>query len=171
MTVNGWIILQQRINLNSSFDQLWQAYKDGFGSLGSDYWLGNENVHLLTSSGKYKLRFEMLSAVVGWVSAEYDSFQLDSEAGLYKIHVDGYSGDAGDGMEMSGVYSRYCHNGMNFTTIDSVHDGTIGTPTQNCSVQRGGGWWYNDCFMVCLNGHATYAFSWWPSITASTLST
>ena len=139
MTVNGWIILQQRIDLNFSFDYLWQAYKDGFGSLGSDYWLGNENVHLLTSSGKYKLRFEMLSAVVGWVSAEYDSFQLDSEAGWYKIHVDGYSGDAGDGMGYPGEYTQYGQNGMNFSTLDSVHDETVRSPTPSCPSQRGGG--------------------------------
>jgi hypothetical protein len=61
MMVNGWIILQQRLDSSFSFYQDWFSYQYGFGSIGSDYWMGNELVYQIVSSGQYKLRMEMLA--------------------------------------------------------------------------------------------------------------
>ena len=47
MMVNGWIITQQRIYLNVSFNVNWYNYTNGFGSLDGDYWMGNELVYQL----------------------------------------------------------------------------------------------------------------------------
>ena len=113
MTVNGWIIFQQRIDgpaSNVSFDVNWTDYKNGFGHLGGDYWMGNEKVHLLTTSGTWKLRMEMLFPAYGWMSAEYSYFTLDSETNNYTIHLSGYSGDCGDSMQYTGLSGMY-HNG------------------------------------------------------------
>ena len=66
MMVNGWIITQQRVYLNVSFNVNWYNYTNGFGSLDGDYWMGNELVYQLISSGvPYKLRMEMLYTTGG----------------------------------------------------------------------------------------------------------
>ena len=92
MTVNGWIIFQQSVNVSPSFNRIWTDYRNGFGSLGSNYWMGNEKVHLLTQAGTtYRLRIEMLFTAYGWMSAEYDQFSLDNETELYRLHVTAYS--------------------------------------------------------------------------------
>ena len=103
MTVNGWIIFQQRLDNTTVFDRNWTDYRDGFGSLGCNYWMGNEKVHLLTQAGTtYRLRIEMLFSN-GWMSAEYDQFSLDNETGLYRLHVAGYSnGECGDSLDYAG---------------------------------------------------------------------
>ena len=44
MTVNNWIIFQQRVDGNLSFTLGWVPYRDGFGTLGGNYWMGNEAV-------------------------------------------------------------------------------------------------------------------------------
>lgn len=61
MMVNGWIIIQQRLDSTLSFNQNWSSFQYGFGSIGSNYWLGNELVYQLMSCGQYKLRMEMLA--------------------------------------------------------------------------------------------------------------
>jgi len=66
--------------------------------------------------------------------------------------VSGYSGDAGDALQYEddwdgdGFFGYYLHDGQKFTTYDQDND-DYGT---NCADNRGGGWWYNNCFMACL---------------------
>ena len=36
----------------------WTEYKRGFGNLTGEFWLGLDNLHSLTTSGKYKLRVD-----------------------------------------------------------------------------------------------------------------
>jgi len=159
MTVNNWIIIQQRINNIFSFDLPWASYKNGFGSPGWNYWMGNEKVYLLTNSGGYKLRIEMRSEILGWVSAEYSYFFLENEANWYRLHLGGFSGDCnGDSMQYSGDSNAFNQNGMYFTTSDSDHDNN---PDINCEADRGGGWWYNSCNWANLNAHYNTYFYWW----------
>ena len=157
-SVNGWIIFQQRLILTDSFDYLWEPYKLGFQSSNGSFWLGNEWVHLLTSSGNYKLRMEMLSAY-GWVSAEYLYFLVDSEANNYTLHVAGYTGDCGDSLAYEGGGGFFDQNGMGFSTLDGDHDRHVGSVS--CAEYRGGGWWYNACFESNFNGHGSSGMSWY----------
>ena len=157
-SVNGWIIFQQRLSLADNFDYLWEPYKLGFQSSNGSFWLGNEWVHLLTSSGNYKLRMEMLSAY-GWVSAEYTYFLVDSEADCYRLHVAGYTGDCGDSMDYEGGDEDYDQNGMCFSTLD--RDNQENPLDIDCAEYRGGGWWYSHCFEGNFNGHGSSGMSWY----------
>ena len=58
MSVFGWIVIHQRINDNLDWELPWADYKAGFGSIDSNFWLGLENMHLLTSSQPYRLMTE-----------------------------------------------------------------------------------------------------------------
>jgi len=79
-TVNGWIVMQQRISASVNFSQTWVTYRNGFGLFNGNFWLGNEKIHQLTGSGGWMLRVEMLlSDNHGWYSAEYTSFAVQSE--------------------------------------------------------------------------------------------
>ena len=65
-------------------------------------------------------------------------------------------------MGYTGEYPPFGQNGMNFSTVDSVHDEAPEfAGYASCPALRGGGWWYNNCFMVNLNGRGEYGFSWW----------
>jgi Fibrinogen beta and gamma chains, C-terminal globular domain len=57
-----------------------------------------------------------------------------------------YRGDAGDGLNSTGDNNRYNHNGMKFSTYDVDNDLRS---WENCAENRGGGWWYHDCYWVC----------------------
>jgi len=99
ISLNNWIFFMHRV-VSSGFiwNLTWNDYKNGFGSSGSeDFWMGLERLHLLTTSGSYRVRFEW-QAYAGdhWLSMEYWFFYIDDEAEGYKLHVSGYvPGDDG----------------------------------------------------------------------------
>ena len=160
-SVNGWIIIQQRLDGQLNFYLNWTEYKEGFGNMNDSFWFGNEKIHLLTTEGRWKIRFEMMFAAYGWMSAEYYYFSLDNEVNNYTIHLDGYSGDCGDGMIYTTDAGRFDHNNKPFQTYDHVVETYPGELT-NCAESHGGGWWYSYCYWVLLNGfYAPYYFSWY----------
>ncbi|XP_073448241.1 pyruvate dehydrogenase E1 component subunit beta, mitochondrial isoform X4 [Aquarana catesbeiana] len=52
----GWIIFQRRCDGAVNFLRDWKDYKRGFGNQLSEFWLGNDNIHLLTSSVMLPMR-------------------------------------------------------------------------------------------------------------------
>jgi len=53
MSVFGWIIIHQHLGDGFNWELPWADYKAGFGNITSDFWLGLERLHLLTSTGQY----------------------------------------------------------------------------------------------------------------------
>ena len=102
----------------------------------------------------------MLQEVTGrWYSAEYWSFAIDDEANKYRIHGDGYSGDAGDVLHVSGYtgYDYYVQDGMGFTTYDEDNDNW---PDGNCAVAKECGFWHNYCYWWCLTRDPSRYYNW-----------
>lgn len=42
-----------------NFNRDWNDYKNGFGDPGKEFWLGNENIYMLTNNEEYILRVEL----------------------------------------------------------------------------------------------------------------
>uniref|UniRef100_A0A3Q3IRI4 Fibrinogen C-terminal domain-containing protein n=1 Tax=Monopterus albus TaxID=43700 RepID=A0A3Q3IRI4_MONAL len=49
----GWTMIQRRVDGSVSFDRTWRDYRDGFGDLHSEFWLGNDHIHDLSTQGDY----------------------------------------------------------------------------------------------------------------------
>ncbi|XP_054855285.1 veficolin-1-like isoform X1 [Eublepharis macularius] len=153
----GWLVFQRRQDGSVDFYRDWESYKRGFGNRDSEFWLGNDNIHLLTSSGAYHLRIDAEDFSNGRTFALYTGFHILSEKENYTLVFDSYSqGDMGDSLSS--------HNRMAFSTKDRDND----IYDSNCAVQFKGGWWYEKCHNSNLNGlylkgeHTTYAsgMSW-----------
>ena len=82
-----WTVIQRRMDGNLNFYRPWAQYKAGFGDASGEYWLGLENMHLLTKNKKYQLRVDMEDFEGNTVSASYSSFSVGSEADGYKLQV------------------------------------------------------------------------------------
>lgn len=136
----GWTVFQRRLNGSVDFDLTWSSYKLGFGNLWWEFWLGNENIHKITTLGS-QLLIELKDFDNRTAHASYDSFHVGSEAEKYILEIAEFSGTAGDSLS-----SR--HNGMRFSTKDEDND----VHHQSCSQKCKGAWWYADCHLSNLNG-------------------
>ncbi|KAM9363732.1 fibrinogen gamma chain [Symphorus nematophorus] len=157
----GFTVLQRRRDGSVDFDKDWIQYKEGFGYLSPDdtteYWLGNEKIHLLTTSQTIPtvLRIELVDWDGNKRYADYNMFRLGSEADMYRLtygfFMGGDAGDAFDGFDFGDDPSDKfytSHNGMQFSTRDKDNDKYDG----NCAQQDGSGWWMNRCHAAHLNG-------------------
>ncbi len=136
----GWTVIQRRQDGSEDFFRSWQEYKDGFGDVGGEHWIGLRLIHGLTNRRKYRLRIEMEDWDGKWWQAEYDHFFLDDEDQNYRLHVSGFHGNAGDSLGY--------HNNMPFSTMDDNNDDNDGI----CATWCHGAWWYKSCFQSNLNG-------------------
>lgn len=136
----GWTVIQKRTDGSVNFFRNWENYKKGFGNIDGEYWLGLENIYLLSNQDNYKLLIELEDWSDKKVYAEYSSFRLEPESEFYRLRLGTYQGNAGDSMMW--------HNGKQFTTLDRDKDMYAG----NCAHFHKGGWWYNACAHSNLNG-------------------
>uniref|UniRef100_A0A8C8R9D1 Fibrinogen C-terminal domain-containing protein n=1 Tax=Pelusios castaneus TaxID=367368 RepID=A0A8C8R9D1_9SAUR len=148
----GWLVFQRRQDGSVDFYQGWEAYKRGFGNQASEFWLGNDNIHLLTSTGVYQLRIDARDFNESGTFAKYTSFKMQSEKENYTLALGSFlGGTLGDSLS--------AHNGLAFSTRDKDHDSHAGS----CAILYKGGWWYNQCHVSNLNGlyhkgeHSSYA--------------
>ncbi|XP_052090216.1 tenascin-like [Mytilus californianus] len=136
----GWTVFQQRIDGTHNFFTDWNAYKTGFGDLNEEFWLGNDYLHSITSSGQHRLRVELEAYDGSTAYAEYSTFNIDDSKSDYILNISGYSGNAGDSFDY--------HNGMKFSTSDKDND----IASWNCATSSVGAWWYANCHSSNLNG-------------------
>lgn len=82
----------------------WEEYKNGFGRLHGEFWLGLDNIHDLTMQEEYHLFVKMyLPPHLGLVEgkAEYYRFFVGSEETNYTLAVSEYEPSSNAGMAMS----------------------------------------------------------------------
>ena len=141
----GWVVFQRRTDGAVAFQvQNWDQYKNGFGNLSHEFWLGNDKLHRLTSMSQ-QLLVEIEGYAQDVAHASYERFSVQSESEKYKLTVEGYSGTAKDSLTY--------HNGMKFTTIDQDNDDAH---NGSCGNIFPGGWWHKACYYAFLNGIYTF---------------
>uniref|UniRef100_A0A452T0L6 Angiopoietin-2 n=1 Tax=Ursus maritimus TaxID=29073 RepID=A0A452T0L6_URSMA len=137
----GWTLIQRRENGTVNFQRNWRDYKQGFGDLAGEHWLGNEVVHQLTSRAAYSLRVELQDWEGNEAYAQYEHFQLGSEGQLYRwARGPGWWAGQGSGSLVL--------QGTNFSTRDADNDNCL----CKCAQMLSGGWWFDACGLSNLNG-------------------
>ncbi|XP_066019719.1 ficolin-2-like [Pocillopora verrucosa] len=145
-------VFQKRLNGSVDFYRYWNDYKHGFGDLKSEFWLGLDKIHRLTSDYNSMLRVDLEDFEGNTAYAEYNLFGVMSEKDKYKLILGSYSGNSGESLAY--------HRGMPFTTRDQDNDNRGG---HNCATTFKGAWWYKHCHSSNLNGlylrgnHSSYA--------------
>ncbi|KAG2467776.1 ANGL7 protein, partial [Polypterus senegalus] len=132
----GWTVIQRRQDGSVNFNRSWKEYKEGFGDLNTEFWMGNEHIHDISTQGDYTLRIDLEDWSSKHKHASYETFSIEDEANQYRLHVTGFRGTVEDS------FSWY-HNKHSFSTPDT---GNI------CAEISHGGWWFHQCFFTNLNG-------------------
>ncbi|XP_052075417.1 fibroleukin-like [Mytilus californianus] len=91
---HGWTVVQRRLDGSTDFNVEWVNYKAGFGELNREYWIGNDNLHVISSSKDYLLRFDLEDFNGDTTYAKYSTFRIGNEAFNYILTIGGYSGTA-----------------------------------------------------------------------------
>ncbi|XP_039513752.1 uncharacterized protein fgl2b [Pimephales promelas] len=142
----GWTLIQQRFDGSTSFNRTWDEYKNGFGKLIGEFWLGNDKIHLLTKAKNMSLRIELEDVEGVREYAHYEHFHVANESQQYRLSIGGYSGTAGNAMQFS---NKFNHDQKLFTTPDRDNDQY---PSGNCGAYYSSGWWFDSCMSANLNG-------------------
>ncbi|KAH8328217.1 hypothetical protein KR067_006184, partial [Drosophila pandora] len=140
---SGWMVIQRRMDGSVDFNRNWTEYRDGFGNLTGEFFLGLEKLHLVTQSRQHELLIRLGKVDGSTAFEKYDNFRIGSEKDSYPLEsVGNPTGDAGDSL------TEY-HLNMKFSTIDRDND----VHEYNCAKRFGGGWWFHKCGSSFLNGN------------------
>ena len=143
----GWTVLLRRQDGSVDFQRNWTDYKNGFGNLEGEYWLGSDNMYLLTnlSGVTAQLRVDLADWEGNTAFTKYNQFSVGDEDSDYTLSVSGYqsASTAGDSL----TYAAY-HNGQRFSTPDRDNDAW----GHHCAVYHHGPWWHKYCYHSLLTG-------------------
>lgn len=129
-----WSVIERRKTFTESFNRTWLEYADGFGDKNTDFFIGFNLLHTITSLQPHELLIR-LQQTSGTKWARYSHFVVGSESEAFALKSLGaYKGDAGDGLRIN--------EKQKFSTYDRDNDQV---ESVNCSIDGGGGWWYTDC--------------------------
>ncbi|XP_060663367.1 ficolin-2-like [Drosophila nasuta] len=141
----GWTVIQRRKDGSVDFNRTWDEYKESFGDLAGEFFLGLEKIHLLTQSQPHELYILLEDFENETRYARYSYFVIGGERGSYMIEELGiFSGNAEDGL----IFLTNCV----FLTADRMKY------VNDYTRFNASGWWFRpNSFISNLNGK--YAFA------------
>ncbi|XP_071836157.1 uncharacterized protein [Apostichopus japonicus] len=78
-------VLQRRRSDSVNFNRSWEDFRNGFGFLGSEFWIGNEKIAFLTNQKRYQLRMDFENVAGDTYYVTYDEFRISDEWEDYHI--------------------------------------------------------------------------------------
>uniref|UniRef100_A0A8C1XRX5 Fibrinogen C domain containing 1 n=1 Tax=Cyprinus carpio TaxID=7962 RepID=A0A8C1XRX5_CYPCA len=133
----GWTVIQRREDGSVNFFRDWEAYREGFGKITGEHWLGKPSMSLsVMQSHQFRV----------WVTILGKCHDFHFHSGCLVTRSEKCD-------------SLLKHNGMKFTTKDKDNDHS----ENNCASFYHGAWWYRNCHTSNLNGqylrgqHTSYA--------------
>ncbi|XP_013380795.1 fibrinogen-like protein 1 [Lingula anatina] len=124
-----------------NFNRSWVEYRNGFGDVAGDHWLGLEAFHHLTNQGNYSLKTEVRDALTdSYFWDIHANFLIGTEDEKYtlKLKLNG----VGNLSTNSTVDPWEKNVNVQFSTHDQKNDNKL---TGNCAAVNGGGWWFHKC--------------------------
>jgi len=137
----GWNVFNHRFSGHVDFYRPWTDYKNGFGWVGKEHWLGLDKINRLSKTMPHKLRIDLTAFDGTHAHGTWRTFMVDDEAHKYTLTARGFR-DHGIGNSLS------YHSGRPFSTYDRDNDAWA----NNCASYFHGAWWYGACHHSNLNG-------------------
>ncbi|XP_062129778.1 angiopoietin-4 isoform X1 [Drosophila sulfurigaster albostrigata] len=143
---DGWTVILNRSSDDVSFQRGWLDYKEGFGNLAGDFFIGLDKLHALTSSVLHELRIELEDFDGNVAHAGYDAFAISGERELYSLQL---LGQFETELQPSAGDSLSYQAGAKFSTFDSDNDNCLEC---SCAQRHKAAGWFNSCATSNLFG-------------------
>ncbi|XP_021511231.1 angiopoietin-related protein 3 [Meriones unguiculatus] len=134
-----WTLIQHRKDGSQNFNETWENYKNGFGRLDGEFWLGLEKIYAIVRQSNYILRLELQDWKDSMHYVEY-SFHLGNGKTNYTLHVAEVAGNAPEALPE--------RRDLMFSTWDHRTKEQLYCPEND----SGGWWWRGACGGNNLNG-------------------
>ncbi|XP_068147045.1 ficolin-1-like [Drosophila tropicalis] len=126
----GWTVIQRRLDGSENFYRSWEEYKEGFGNLTGEFFIGLEKLHHMTTEEPQELFIHLEDFNNETRFARYSNFKVGGEGDYYKlVSLGEFSGQAGDILTDN--------IGSGFSTFDK------GVASKK-AISYHGAWWYED---------------------------
>ncbi|XP_071835801.1 uncharacterized protein [Apostichopus japonicus] len=146
----GWTVFQRRVNGSVDFYRNWTSYKEGFGQIFHEFWLGNDKLYYITNQDNYQIRIDLVDREGTPYFAEYDSFRINDENDKYRLSAVGtYSGTT----EVRDTVYKENALKFQFNSFFSTYDQDNDNSPRHCALDRQGAWWHSKCCRSNLNGN------------------
>ncbi|XP_062559106.1 angiopoietin-related protein 1-like isoform X2 [Armigeres subalbatus] len=143
----GWLVFQNRYDGSVNFNRSWDLYRNGFGNIEEEHWLGLEKLHQITLNQEHDLLIVIENFTDFSAHEIYSGFRVEDSSSNYTLRLsnmdNSYQGTARD--------SFWVYRNEQFSTYDRINDKSI----LDCSVLTGSGYWHYDCgigYKSNLNG-------------------
>jgi len=129
----GWTVIQRRGSFSGAevevdFDRDFHSYREGFGNLKHEFWLGLDKIFLLTVQDQNSLRVDMEDFHGNTAHGIYMDFLIGDRDKKYAIYTSDFFGPAGDPLWQGTPFSTKDENSIR----------------KQCNSHFSGGWWLND---------------------------
>ncbi|XP_044251088.2 ficolin-1-like isoform X1 [Drosophila takahashii] len=81
----GWTVFYRRIDGSEDFNRNWTEYKNGFGHLNNDFFLGFDKLHAITYSEAQELMVLLEDSNTGTYRIRYNHFKIGPEQSNYTL--------------------------------------------------------------------------------------
>ena len=80
-----------------NFNRSWSQYRDGFGFLSTEFWIGNEKLSYLTNQAEYELRIDVELSTGDSYHTTYKGFRITDGIGEYKFgNISAFESNVGE---------------------------------------------------------------------------
>ncbi|XP_028392974.1 uncharacterized protein LOC114517441 isoform X2 [Dendronephthya gigantea] len=131
----GWFVLQRRYSDGGlNMTQSWNMYRDGYGNVSTEFWIGNKYLSELTNHTAYEIMFLFKSTIGSTLKkTKCDAFKILPEEENYRLQLGTCEGPDTEVLRYS--------NGTEFSTWDKDN----GLGLLSCTSRKMTGWWFGNC--------------------------
>ncbi|XP_046368773.2 angiopoietin-4-like [Haliotis rufescens] len=148
MTFGGRTYFQKQ-HYGINFNRKWRDYREGFGEVTRDHWLGLEKIKAISDRVICQLIVHLTyPCCPKWRQINFKNFKLTDETDGYRMTFSEYNASTTSPKnKLNDTMTEL--KGAKFSTYDRDNDDN---PTGSCPQIHGSGWWFKDCTRCNPNG-------------------
>lgn len=128
----GWTLVWRRNEISDDFNRTWSEYRNGFGELEDNFFIGLDKLYALTNAETQQLRIGIKYSEHNWELDIFEEFVVGNVCTQYEVYVKNTN-------NKSSLFQRLGKRAHFFTK-----DLESKWRNEECARVMGIGWWYSD---------------------------